>query len=191
VPRQCRFGDTVYTRISLQTWLMRCWCGYLSGARCRLFAYGPADATASQNPLHLLPHLNPDWFYLSGTGSSVCMCVCRPIRSFGSCVLCFYVFSCFYVISRRTDCVAVFMNDIVLFTDWFYSVWSVQLYSCKSILVNLLTYLLIHNAAGVPACVYSRVAVSVCLCVCVCVCLQQSSSVCVSVCVCLCVSTAE
>ena len=25
---------------------MRCWCGYLRGARCRLFAYGPADATA-------------------------------------------------------------------------------------------------------------------------------------------------
>ena len=25
---------------------MRCWCGYPSGARCRLFAYGPADATA-------------------------------------------------------------------------------------------------------------------------------------------------
>ena len=24
---------------------------YLSGARCRLFAYGPADATASQNPI--------------------------------------------------------------------------------------------------------------------------------------------
>ena len=22
---------------------MRCWCGHLSGARCRLFAYGPAD----------------------------------------------------------------------------------------------------------------------------------------------------
>jgi len=31
-----------------------------------LFAYGPADATASQNPI--LPQLNPDWFYLSGTG---------------------------------------------------------------------------------------------------------------------------
>ena len=31
--------------------VMRCWCGYLSGARCRLFAYGPADATASQNPI--------------------------------------------------------------------------------------------------------------------------------------------
>ena len=31
--------------------VMRCWCGYLSGARCRLFAYGPAYATASQNPI--------------------------------------------------------------------------------------------------------------------------------------------
>ena len=27
-------------------WLMRCWCGYMPGARCRLFAYRPADATA-------------------------------------------------------------------------------------------------------------------------------------------------
>ena len=47
---------------------MRCWCGYLSGARRRLFAYGPADATAISKPHHLLPHLNPDWFHLSGTG---------------------------------------------------------------------------------------------------------------------------
>ena len=29
---------------------MKCWCGYLSGARCRLFAYDPADASASNNP---------------------------------------------------------------------------------------------------------------------------------------------
>jgi len=35
----------------VKNWVMRCWCGYLSGARCRLFAYGPADATASQNPI--------------------------------------------------------------------------------------------------------------------------------------------
>ena len=41
--------------------------GYLSEARCRLFAYGPAYVTASK-PHHLSPHLNPDWFYLSGTG---------------------------------------------------------------------------------------------------------------------------
>ena len=32
-----------------KTWVMRCWCGCLSGAKCRLFAYCPADATASQN----------------------------------------------------------------------------------------------------------------------------------------------
>ena len=47
---------------------MRCWCGYLSGARCRLFAYGPADVADIPNPHHLLPHLNPEWFYLSGAG---------------------------------------------------------------------------------------------------------------------------
>jgi len=28
-------------------------------------AYGPADATAIPKPQHLLPHLNPDSFYLS------------------------------------------------------------------------------------------------------------------------------
>ena len=33
---------------------MRCWRGYLSGARCRLFACGPADATAVPKPHHLL-----------------------------------------------------------------------------------------------------------------------------------------
>jgi len=49
-------------------WLMGCWCGCLSGARCRLFAYGPADDTAIPKPHHLLPHLNPDWFHLSGAG---------------------------------------------------------------------------------------------------------------------------
>jgi len=32
-------------------WVMRCWWGYLSGARCRLFACGPTYATASQNPI--------------------------------------------------------------------------------------------------------------------------------------------
>jgi len=49
--------------------VMRCWCGYLPGARCRLFAYVPADATAIPKPHRLLPHLNPDRYYLSGTGS--------------------------------------------------------------------------------------------------------------------------
>jgi len=31
------------------------------------FAYGPANATASENRI-ISFHLNPDWFYLSGTG---------------------------------------------------------------------------------------------------------------------------
>jgi len=51
-----------------KNWVMRCWCGYLFGARCRLFPYGPADATAIPKPHHLLPHLKKDWSYLSGTG---------------------------------------------------------------------------------------------------------------------------
>ena len=51
-----------------KSWVMRCWCGYLSGARCRLFVYGPANTIVIPKPLHLLRHLNPDWFYLSGTG---------------------------------------------------------------------------------------------------------------------------
>jgi len=51
-----------------KNWVIRCWCAHLTGARCRLFAYGPADATAIPKPHHLLSRLNPDWFYLSGTG---------------------------------------------------------------------------------------------------------------------------
>jgi len=31
----------------VKNWVVRCWRGYLSGVRCR-FAYGPADATATQ-----------------------------------------------------------------------------------------------------------------------------------------------
>jgi len=34
----------------VKNWVVGCWHGYLSGARCR-FAYGPADATATH---HLL-----------------------------------------------------------------------------------------------------------------------------------------
>ena len=52
----------------VKNWLVGCWCGCLSGARCRLFAYGPADATSIPKPHHLLPYLNPGCFYLSGTG---------------------------------------------------------------------------------------------------------------------------
>ena len=49
----------------VKNWVVGCWRGYLSGSRFRL-AYGPADATATHC---LLLHKNPDWCYLSGTGS--------------------------------------------------------------------------------------------------------------------------
>jgi len=32
--------------LACKNWLVGCWCGYLSGARCRL-TYGPADTTAT------------------------------------------------------------------------------------------------------------------------------------------------
>jgi len=56
---------------------VRCWRGYLSGARCRL-AYGPADATATHC---LLLQYNPDWFYHLGSPGQraikrVCVYVC-------------------------------------------------------------------------------------------------------------------
>jgi len=41
------------------------WRGYLSGARCKLFAYGPTDATAT--PSSLAP-VKPRMVYLSGAG---------------------------------------------------------------------------------------------------------------------------
>ena len=34
-----------------KNWVVRCWHGYLSGARCKWFAYGPADATAIPSSL--------------------------------------------------------------------------------------------------------------------------------------------
>ena len=43
---------------------MGCLCGHRSETRCRLFVYGPADATAIPKPHHLLPRLNPDCSYM-------------------------------------------------------------------------------------------------------------------------------
>jgi len=46
--------DTVGVRKSTwpaKNWMMRCWRGYLSGARWKWFAYGPADVTATPSSL--------------------------------------------------------------------------------------------------------------------------------------------
>ena len=54
-------STTITTIINKSIWpvknsVMRCWCGDMSGGvRCRLFAYGLADATAIPKP-HLNPH---------------------------------------------------------------------------------------------------------------------------------------
>ena len=37
--------------VACKNGVTRCWCGYLSKVRCNLFAYCPADATPSQNPI--------------------------------------------------------------------------------------------------------------------------------------------
>ena len=36
---------------SVKAWVTRCWRGYLSGAKCKWFPYGPADATATPSSL--------------------------------------------------------------------------------------------------------------------------------------------
>ena len=43
-------------------------CSWSVTLNSTLTLYGPADASAIPKPCHLLPHLNPDWFFLSGTG---------------------------------------------------------------------------------------------------------------------------
>jgi len=48
-----------------KNWVVRYWRGYLSEARCKWFAYGPADATA--NPSSLVP-VKSRMVFLSGAG---------------------------------------------------------------------------------------------------------------------------
>ena len=48
-----------------KNWVVRYWHGYLSGARCKLFAYGVADATAT--PSSLAP-VKSSMVYLSSAG---------------------------------------------------------------------------------------------------------------------------
>jgi len=73
------FSNFAFSALTLLVWrqkehlvcknpVMGCWCGYLSGAKFRLFVQTFADATAIPKPHNLLPHLNLNWFYLSGTG---------------------------------------------------------------------------------------------------------------------------
>ena len=49
----------------VKNWVVRYWRGYLSGARCKWFAYGPADATATA---WSLAPVKSRMVYLSGAG---------------------------------------------------------------------------------------------------------------------------
>ena len=51
-----------------QNWVVRCCHGYMSGARCKWLAHGPANATAT--PSSLLQQ-NPEWFILMVLASRV------------------------------------------------------------------------------------------------------------------------
>jgi len=44
-----------------KSWLVRYWHGYLSGVRCKWFAYGPADATATPSSLAKVQNCLPSW----------------------------------------------------------------------------------------------------------------------------------
>jgi len=51
--------------LACKNWVVRYWHGYLSGARCKWFPYGPADVTAA--PLTLAP-VKSRMVYLYGAG---------------------------------------------------------------------------------------------------------------------------
>jgi len=70
----------------VKNWVVGCWRGYLSGARCRL-AYGPADATATHS-LSLVPVKSrlvlPFWYWLTRVVPDKrplngCVCVFRSL----------------------------------------------------------------------------------------------------------------
>ena len=68
VCQQCFLVGCQEEHPACKNWMIGCRCGYLSGTRCRLFAYGLADATVIPKPHSLLPLLNPHLPRLSWTG---------------------------------------------------------------------------------------------------------------------------
>ena len=66
----------------VKSWVMRCWRGYLSGAKCKWLAYGPADATAT--PLSRLQKIQNGLSFWHRSTQVVlekrplndCVCVC-------------------------------------------------------------------------------------------------------------------
>jgi len=57
----------LFSFLLISIWVFSCWCGYLSEARCKWFAYGPADATATPSCLASLKSrlVQPFWCQLT------------------------------------------------------------------------------------------------------------------------------
>ena len=127
-----------------RNWVMMCWCGYLSGATCRLFCiYCPADATAIPKPHNRLPHLNPGWYQFtqvvlekrplnrcSSSCSSSCtvllVCIlifCRR-RSEGKC-FCEFLWCCAVRCSME-ECEALCSRIAIMVNGTFKCIGSIQ-----------------------------------------------------------------
>jgi len=78
----------------VKNWVVGCWRGYLSGAKCRL-TYGPADATA---PHCLFASVKsrlvlPFWYWLTPVVTkkgplNVCVCACVCVCICSACASC-------------------------------------------------------------------------------------------------------
>ena len=76
----------------VKNWVVVCWCGYLSGTRCRL-AYGPADATHCL----MLQWIGFTFMVLAHRGNSgkravKCVHVCHSITTENKCVSSTFLF---------------------------------------------------------------------------------------------------
>jgi len=82
-----------------KTWVVKCWHGYLSGARCRL-AYGPADTTTAHCFAPVKSKLVlPFWYRLTWVVPdrgplNVCVCVCVRVHACACVCVCVCVRVC-------------------------------------------------------------------------------------------------
>ena len=95
---RCWFGSRKGIRL-VKNWVVGCWHGYLSGARCRL-AYGPADATATHCLLSCFSKIQtvlPFWYRLTRVVPDKGLLngsVCVLGSVFSVCVVFYRVFVC-------------------------------------------------------------------------------------------------
>jgi len=151
----------------VKNWVVGCWRGYLSGARCRL-ACGPADATASHC---LLLHLNPDWFcllasaHLSSPGKRavkrVCACVYNVfvylVRNVSSYAACHYVWQDIIIWQRMyAACVVIehLYRVTVLYAFWIKNIALDENVQCVCVCVWHCAALC--SSVGLADCEYGR-----------------------------------